>query len=581
MKTHLKKLVHWALLPLLCAVLCFALPFGDVTANAATERPELRMHDVGVSPEVEAKVDEIAAACRAAGVTDEYDIAVWLHDWLVYNARYDYTYTHYDPDGVLLYGSGVCQSYTDAYALLLDEFGIENQDVTGRKMNHTWNLVKLNGEWCHIDCTWDDPSEEPAPDQPEQPIVSGQENYSYFGLTDEMMRRDHKWESEHPAANSTVNIYYLRTGMTGVSSKQDLYDYLGAMADAKVEQFQVYYIGGKTEFNAMSLLDQWFEQNARAYGLTGYNCSGGAYSLQVNFTYAQPAITYDLTGPNGRYQQSVYSKNGLVLVFGTSTCRGTAMLLDAVNENNDALEAAGTLVLVDLTDCADQASLKASGVLEKYPNVHFVYHCADVMEQCRALAYNDMAPTPHTYLFGSHTSYAGSLLGPAPTEMVLGYAYMMGSGKPVPAPEKTFSFAISGTAIDKSAASITEPEGGWTPGENTFTVTSEKACTVLVSTDGGNTYTRLAVGSKGDGSASFTAELDANTTIEVALSGDVNGDGNLRNSDVIQLKAAALGKLSLDSLHKLVGDVNNDGNLRNSDVIQLKAAALGKLKLPW
>ncbi|MBR4940951.1 MAG: hypothetical protein IKZ19_03025, partial [Clostridia bacterium] len=44
-------------------------------------------------PAVDAKVKEIAAACRAEGLTDEWEIALWLHDWLIYNANYDYTYT--------------------------------------------------------------------------------------------------------------------------------------------------------------------------------------------------------------------------------------------------------------------------------------------------------------------------------------------------------------------------------------------------------------------------------------------------------------------------------------------------------
>ncbi len=138
----------------------------------------------------------------------------------------------------------------------------------------------------------------------------------------------------------------------------------------------------------------------------------------------------------------------------------------------------------------------------------------------------------------------------------------------------------TGSGIAEGIAQQAAPAVGWTLGSNNFTVTSEKPCTVAVSYDGGATYTRLtaAVNSMG---AAFAADITADTIIAVVVRGDVTGDGKLRNSDVIQLKAAALGKLTFEALDKLVGDVTGDGKLRNSDVIQLKAAALGKLSLPW
>ena len=37
---------------------------------------------------VEEKVDWIAQKCRETGLTEDWDIALWLHDWLIYNANY-------------------------------------------------------------------------------------------------------------------------------------------------------------------------------------------------------------------------------------------------------------------------------------------------------------------------------------------------------------------------------------------------------------------------------------------------------------------------------------------------------------
>ena len=52
-------------------------------------------------------MQEAAQLCRNAVVGgSEYAVARWLHDWLVNNAAYDYTYTNYGPEGVLLEGTG-------------------------------------------------------------------------------------------------------------------------------------------------------------------------------------------------------------------------------------------------------------------------------------------------------------------------------------------------------------------------------------------------------------------------------------------------------------------------------------------
>ena len=52
---------------------------------------------------VEQKVAQIAASCVASGAETEYEKAVWLHDWLTHNANYDYSYSIYGPEGVLMH----------------------------------------------------------------------------------------------------------------------------------------------------------------------------------------------------------------------------------------------------------------------------------------------------------------------------------------------------------------------------------------------------------------------------------------------------------------------------------------------
>ena len=135
---------------------------------------------------VPGKVRQLAAECLRSAGRSEYSRALWLHDWLIYNANYDTSYTYYYANGVLLEGVGVCQSYALAYDLLLHEIGIESVYLSGTAngVSHAWNLVRLDGSWYHVDCTWDDP------------IGGGYEKHSYFGLTDEQMALDHSWARE-------------------------------------------------------------------------------------------------------------------------------------------------------------------------------------------------------------------------------------------------------------------------------------------------------------------------------------------------------------------------------------------------
>ncbi len=122
---------------------------------------------------VQEKVSEIVANVIRPGMND-YQKAIALHNWLTANANYDTDYKIHAPSGVLLQGKGVCQSYAEAYQLLLNAVGIQNKLAYGN--NHVWNMAKIGGSWCHIDVTWDDPI---GPDGP-----GGFEGYTYFCVTD-------------------------------------------------------------------------------------------------------------------------------------------------------------------------------------------------------------------------------------------------------------------------------------------------------------------------------------------------------------------------------------------------------------
>ena len=67
----------------------------------------------------------------------------------------------------------------------------------------------------------------------------------------------------------------------------------------------------------------------------------------------------------------------------------------------------------------------------------------------------------------------------------------------------------------------------------------------------------------------------------IVIIGDVNGDGKVDSSDVTRLKAAFLGKVTLNAAQEFAGDIEGENGILGNDVTQLKAAFLEKIELTW
>ena len=137
----------------------------------------------------QAAVDSAIASCVTDGMSD-YEIAKALHDYLALNNEYDMRYysggmprISYTAYGALVNRTSVCAGYALAYERLMDQVGIPCEYVTGMttRGSHAWNIVQIDGEWYHVDVTWDDPT----------PDREGYVRYKYFLKSDKAMSRDH------------------------------------------------------------------------------------------------------------------------------------------------------------------------------------------------------------------------------------------------------------------------------------------------------------------------------------------------------------------------------------------------------
>lgn len=168
-----------------------------------------------ISP-LNAKVNWIVSNYITSGMSEREKVRT-IHDWLIMNACYDRTYSRYGADGVLLKGTGVCNSYALAAELLLTKAGIANRFLSGTANNgtgggyagHAWNLVRVDGQWYHLDCTWDDPTRvNGRVKEDDSSTISGHERYDYFLVTDKQIGKNHRWASGISADNNKVPGYH-------------------------------------------------------------------------------------------------------------------------------------------------------------------------------------------------------------------------------------------------------------------------------------------------------------------------------------------------------------------------------------
>ncbi len=139
-------------------------------------------------------IDEILDGVPS-GLSD-FGKAAWVHDYIASSFVYDNTYTNYDAYSILKTGTGVCQPYSLLARCLLRSLGIAAECVTSDELSHEWNTVCLDGEWYHMDITWDDEDDEG---------FLGQISHEYFLCSDaEFMRGEHasEWVA-HTACDDT------------------------------------------------------------------------------------------------------------------------------------------------------------------------------------------------------------------------------------------------------------------------------------------------------------------------------------------------------------------------------------------
>lgn len=138
-----------------------------------------------------------------------------LHDVLACHMTYskessgEYKNSVYTAYGSIVEGRGVCQAYTLGYEYLAKLAGINDIYLVSNKY-HSWNMVQLDGNWYHIDVTFDDPVSD----------IPGRVYHKYFMISDSKLLQNDKsenhatWSPSYSAADSTYDsgdYFWLNT----------------------------------------------------------------------------------------------------------------------------------------------------------------------------------------------------------------------------------------------------------------------------------------------------------------------------------------------------------------------------------
>lgn len=118
---------------------------------------------------------------------------------------------------------------------------------------------------------------------------------------------------------------------------------------------------------------------------------------------------------------------------------------------------------------------------------------------------------------------------------------------------------------------------------NSFTVTSNKACTVLFSRDDGETWTRSVANpvAEDENTREFIIESPVDTKVIIAYTGDANGDHSIDVRDVRKIISSIIGKESLSGVAAIIANANGDNSLDVRDVRTIINSILGKTPISW
>lgn len=211
---------------------------------------------------------------QAAGL-DEKGKEIFVHDFIVKNVKYDKLKKEYSHEiiGALGNGVAVCEGMAKAVKILCDELDIwciialsEANPDKGIKYRHAWNVVRIGGQYYHLDATFDN-------------TLSRDDTvrYDYVNLSDKQIFRDHEpviWKI--PVCSDHDHFYYKEKKISWTTMDEVQNRTKQAVKKGKVLLF--HWRGGYLTKEILAKLLGIFDKEAQEKGKRAY--------VSVNFPQA-------------------------------------------------------------------------------------------------------------------------------------------------------------------------------------------------------------------------------------------------------------------------------------------------------
>lgn len=262
---------------------------------------ETKAHILAVEEEISVILNQVSE-----GMSEE-EKALAVHDYFV--CQYEYDEDNYNAGtipsdsfrsgGLFMNGIGVCQAYAEAYKYILGLLGMECHVTGSNGMNHAWNIVKVDGAYYHVDCTWDDPISDKL----------GRAYHEHFLLSDAMIkqRKHFGWDLTNLVCSSTKydNAYWMNITSPIVMNGENRFYVEGTSLYRQNRNGQ-----NKT---ALKDLGKWYVWGSNAY----YTDAFSGLFLHENELYYNTAseirkISLDGKGDALVYRPDEQLKNGYI-----------------------------------------------------------------------------------------------------------------------------------------------------------------------------------------------------------------------------------------------------------------------------
>lgn len=193
------------------------------------EKSKIKEHQKAMTSRIDKLTRIIKDNCKT-----DLEKELYIHDFICKNVTYDKLKKPYSHEiiGPLGHGVGVCEGIAKSVKVLCDALNIwcmiaicGNNPDKGIKYRHTWNIIKINNTYYHLDVTFDNTMTKS--NQTSYNLNNNQDidiRYDYVNLDDTAIFRDHEpLIAPAPKCNDNSHFYYKEKKLS-FTKVEDVYN---------------------------------------------------------------------------------------------------------------------------------------------------------------------------------------------------------------------------------------------------------------------------------------------------------------------------------------------------------------------